>query len=81
MRQAIVRQKTNRSAVALPKIHQIVVSPDGLNHQFARWTASDMKFNDGWETVVVRLPRRLFRGKRAYHNTWLLMRGGLEFVI
>lgn len=46
-----------------------------LDHKSATLFAEDYKANEGYNARVIRLPRRIFKSKHAYHHVWQLMRG------
>ena len=65
-----------RSAVIIQVTTSRVYTNRTLSHLCATELASDFKANNGWDCTVVRLPRRLFRGRlRAYHNMYMLTQG------
>jgi hypothetical protein len=66
--------QTNRSAVLIGgRIYHHEARP--LDHKSATLFAGDYKANEGYDAKVIRLPRRIFKGKFAYHHIWQLTHG------
>jgi hypothetical protein len=73
--------QTNRSAVLISgRVYHHEYRP--LDHKYATYLAADYKANEadykaneGYNARVIRLPRRIFKGKQGYHHAWMLTHG------